>query len=468
MIPGSLRPVLEVRKATILFVSLAPLTGIFAAEATAQQARPPFEQMENSTVRVLSVLRRGSDRTPIGTGSGFVIEGGDVVTNAHVAFDEDFLSDVPANQNSFGIAPGEYRRFLGALRRGDLSIEYVIVLDRETFVEAFEVWRSNPTDLALLRPDRNLGRQPAPVATGRTVSRGDPVYAMGFPGAAERLQPNSARLGTYIRSLEDGVTLTDGTVGNLITDGRGRRLVQTNAAINPGNSGGPLFDACGRVIGVNTEVSTRGQGIGWAVRTVELLERQSSMTRVDEPCGKVRTTAQGGGGTGGPASQDRGVLILGLLVIGAIVVGSVVLHRRTSTSTGERGRSGMASAPTPGLAPQPAGPPMLKGLAGPLAGQEIPLDDGPVHIGRDPRVCQLVLPSDTPGISKLHCTIRYDRRTRTFKLEDDHSTYGTFLADGERLTPGRSYRLERNATFYLADKGVRFQVTMRSPSVARP
>jgi serine protease Do len=42
-------------------------------------------------------------------------------------------------------------------------------------------------------------------------------------------------------------------------------FIQTDASINPGNSGGPLLDIKGRVVGINTAISSEGQGIGFAI-----------------------------------------------------------------------------------------------------------------------------------------------------------------------------------------------------------
>jgi S1-C subfamily serine protease len=59
-------------------------------------------------------------------------------------------------------------------------------------------------------------------------------------------------------------TVSTGIVGGLRTLGSAK-LLQITAPISPGSSGGPVFDAAGRVIGIATATSVRGQNLNFAL-----------------------------------------------------------------------------------------------------------------------------------------------------------------------------------------------------------
>lgn len=109
-------------------------------------------------------------------------------------------------------------------------------------------------------PDTDLAVVHAPGATLRTM-----------PLAA----PDSVRVGQLVVAIGNPFHL-DGSVSLGVVSALDREfrlphggvlegLVQTDAAINPGNSGGPLVNARGEVVGINTLVLHRAQGIGFAI-----------------------------------------------------------------------------------------------------------------------------------------------------------------------------------------------------------
>jgi pSer/pThr/pTyr-binding forkhead associated (FHA) protein len=81
---------------------------------------------------------------------------------------------------------------------------------------------------------------------------------------------------------------------------------------------------------------------------------------------------------------------------------------------------------------------------------------GRLVIGRDARLANIVFPQGTPGISNVHCEVRYENGM--FVLIDNNSSNGTFLADGTRLAPGQPYPIARKNGFYLATRENMFSI----------
>ena len=85
-----------------------------------------------------------------------------------------------------------------------------------------------------------------------------------------------------------GHTVTKGiisAVGREIDELNLNPFMQTDASINPGNSGGPLVNTQGLVIGVNTAIDARAQGIGCVSpidnvkQLIPILEKEGSIKR---------------------------------------------------------------------------------------------------------------------------------------------------------------------------------------------
>ena len=220
-------------------------------------------------------------------GSGFVVsKDGLVLTNAHVVTDS-----AEGNVDPQNVKPAEH--------------VYVRFADDDQ-VEAQIVGYDLFADVAVLRvKDANERLRPVPLGNSSDVRVGQPVAAIGSPF----LEAGSLSVGVVSainRSLESGT-------GFAIPG-----AIQTDAAINHGNSGGPLFDADGRVIGINAQIQSTsggGEGVGFAVpidlaqRSMQqLVENGHVSLRLDgrapehdhaghrRPLRAVRATGRAGGG----------------------------------------------------------------------------------------------------------------------------------------------------------------------------
>jgi S1-C subfamily serine protease len=167
-------------------------------------------------------------------GSGFVVDGdGLILTNAHV------ITNV-----------AESRTVRGA------SAVYVEFSDGDR-VRADIVGWDLFSDVGVVRVSRaDHGLAPVPLGNSAQVVVGEPVAAIGSPFGQQT-------------SLSVGVVSATGRSIDSLTSGFAvANAIQVDAPINRGNSGGPLFDAAGRVIGINAQIeSTSGtnEGVGFAI-----------------------------------------------------------------------------------------------------------------------------------------------------------------------------------------------------------
>jgi S1-C subfamily serine protease len=103
-------------------------------------------------------------------------------------------------------------------------------------------------DLAVLQlSPKPAGLKAAKLGKASSVSSGDKVVAMGYPGSFESDVSERRLQGT------DG-TVSSGAAPGTIADDLPKypALIQHTSPISPGNSGGPLFNEKGEVVGVNT------------------------------------------------------------------------------------------------------------------------------------------------------------------------------------------------------------------------
>jgi S1-C subfamily serine protease len=198
-------------------------------------SRAVVDVVERAGPAVIAIEIGGGRRGQGGAGSGFVVTpDGYVMTNSHVVSGARTIKvKTPAGETA----------------------------------DAHVVGDDPATDLAVIRVDAAaLAGSPS-----RGGSRAAPpgVPYLPIDGA---LAPRVGQLAVAIGNpLGFESTVSTGVVSALGRSlrGKGNRLIdgviQHTAPLNPGNSGGPLLDGAGRVLGVNTAIIARSQGLGFAI-----------------------------------------------------------------------------------------------------------------------------------------------------------------------------------------------------------
>jgi hypothetical protein len=207
-----------VRQTMVFQMLMSAVMAAFCCQLLA--AEDPIAVADRGVVRV--VVKHGEKYVE---GTGFVVTSdGFVVTNNHVVS-----------------PPGEV---LVLVKQSNSNVA--------SLLPAQLTWSSNQYDLALLKVP-NLRSQPL-IISDKLPLKGTKVFAIGYPGLADRLLEQQD---VNLNSLAES-TISEGIVGRVffsswLLNGEKINILQHGAPINKGNSGGPLLDACGHVLGVNTQ-----------------------------------------------------------------------------------------------------------------------------------------------------------------------------------------------------------------------
>lgn len=138
------------------------------------------------------------------------------------------------------------------------------------------------------------------------------------------------------------------------------------------------------------------------------------------------------------------IVFLLISLVGGGVAAFLIIYLRHEKNNGISSSSGGGS-----------GSAIVSGVSGILNGKNYPVRDL-VTIGRNREVCQICYPMNTQGISGVHCQIQ--RQGKSYVIIDKGSTYGTYIGNGERLTPNVSYPIGSGDFFYLANREQLFQI----------
>lgn len=434
---------------------------------------------ENNVVKVnvLTVDKKGNIGR--GHGTGFVInDDGYIVTNWHV---------VTGAVAIFVLRDGQR---IDVLQGFDVKNKFA-----GANVEK-DPWTSKDLDLAILKvkpehwPQLNLE---AVTLTNQRPIQGSIVSAQGYPGIAEATAVKSVDITAFS-------TFASGTLARVIEDGKwsggGETLVQLlhTAPTSGGNSGGPVFDECGRVVGVHsaspTESSSvydaKGRKIAFGVvsnaaygiasdisELIRVLDSKgipyfldesvchSKQDLYEEENRKLSRTLQFSLYFGGAA-----LLVIGIMLV--YLLRNPAARQRVSHAVETYSRSIRASRPKPDNEPGRVNPPPAATVA--VSQSNLILDGysadrqryrlvisadelyrGEVVVGRDPDNRSYAV--NDASVSRRHCAF-YAQGNNLF-IREINSTNGTFV-DGRKLAEGESASLGNGSEVKLGS--VKFKV----------
>lgn len=345
-----------------------------------------------------------------------------------------------------------------------------VVISSNVLIKAKPVITNKEADYAVLELEKELkDRTPLPILKSSSVSVAQRVYALGFPGAASRIEDKN----TW---EPDDVTVSSGIISKSITVD-GVPTFQIDASINPGNSGGPLITEDGAVIGIDRFTVKDATNINGAIKIDEIIPSLDSLKipyelysaqPVDKSNKTISTNVDNSYKKGVTAVvslkkflSDNWIFAAIAMMIIIVIVIVILICQKPKSKMSAKAETTLQQPPA-STSPIPICKADRRfgiiGISGYYENKVFSMESGKLVIGRNYKVCNIIYPEDTAGISGIHCEIGYDPSINKCVLMDKGSTYGTFLSGGEKLAAGRQYYLSLHDSFYLASEFNKFEI----------
>jgi hypothetical protein len=367
------------------------------------------------------------------------------------------LADVQAKAGFADIGQKLFIAYKGKEAHSQIKVDVAIVWASS---KDDEKARETGMDVAILQLLRPLPDRPSVTfAAGNSARVGDTVYTVGFPGASGDAVP-SVKLSP---NFNKGIVSKLGGESPYATEaakGRGWKgvpVIETDAAISAGNSGGPLYNQYGEVLGINSFVSTKASGIGWAQDITVVIPVLKDLGLYKSPTPSTPSIP-----STSPTWLDNDftlVWVAGGAAALALISGLFFWRRNQKISISDTRNKKKSDQPYRSIAPVPAGQkPVIRGRGGEYTGASIPVPPNGLLLGRTSGGEGRLMFSDSSDISRRHCMIAYNATLHRFEVTDLGSSNGTFLLPGEkRLAPekkvacaaGQIIRLGRKNEFEL-------------------
>ncbi len=211
---------------------------------------------------------------------------------------------------------------------GSTSIRVRIVTTGKSYV-AKVVGTAPSKDVALIKLVNASGLTVANLGDSDTLAVADKVVGVGNAGGTGGV-PSSAT--GKVTALHRSITASDETGAS---SERLHDIIVTDAPIKSGDSGGPLYDADGRVVGMDTAASTSGQQVGFAIPINDALSVIAQIRKGIETSA-IHLGYPGFLGVSVTPSSGSGALVAGVLAggpaAGAGITGGDVITKVNSTA----------------------------------------------------------------------------------------------------------------------------------------